>query len=355
MSIRLSSHTSFSAGWTAALLACVFALCPALALAQDTQKAFSLTTSTSMGLLYGQASEYVYNQYLSKDYKNSELDWPFEPLFYAGARLDLDTKLGIFASLDVKQGFAGKTGTMTDSDFLNGDGTRTHFSESDSYTERALLLDLKVGYDFPSVMEPLTIGVYGGFSYMDFKWSARNGYYQYPTTGYEYGWDGNGNFYNGTYTPWSADETKTPIYGVGILYEQAYLIGLVGLRASYKVGEAFTLGASCSIGPIASCYTADNHELRQVDFYSTLSNGFLIEPGLSLEYAVKPGASLRLDVDYRQVSGLKGDLTEVAQGTTSTSSYYNYYAGPDSASTGTGDSGAFISMLDASLSFRLSF
>jgi outer membrane protease len=343
-------------GWISLALILVF---PVLADAQDlpeSQKSFTLSTSTNAGILYGRAFEYVYNQKIATDYKNSELMWPFKPLFYAGAGLSLSSKMGLFANLELRQAFAGKTGTMTDSDFLNGDGVKTHYSESDCYTERAVFIDFKVGYALPYFRGPLKVSAYGGFSYMNFKWSARDGYYQYPTSGSMYSTDSNGNLASyGTYAPWSADATKTPIYGTGIINEQAYLFGLLGVQASYKLDEAFTLGAAFSAAPIARCYTADNHELRMVDFYSQLSGGFMFEPSLSLEYAVKPGAALRLDVSYRQASGLKGDITQVLQGTSSTSSGGSYFAGPDSAGKYKDGSGASISMLDAKLSFSLQF
>ena len=100
----------------------------------------SISTTASSGFLYGSGFEYVYNQQVSTNYKNSELDWPFQFLFYSGEALTLDTSIGVFARLDVKEGLPGKVGTMTDSDFLNGDAaqTRTHYSQSDSYAERAL-------------------------------------------------------------------------------------------------------------------------------------------------------------------------------------------------------------------------
>ncbi len=145
----------------------------------------SFTTGARFGAFYGMANEYVYNQALSANYKNSELDWSLEPMIFTGAALSLDSTVGIFVTLDVRQGFAGKAGEMTDSDFLNGDGQRTHFSQSDSYAERANLLDLKVGWDFYR-QGALRIGAFGAFSYMDFKWSARDGYLQYPTTGNPY-------------------------------------------------------------------------------------------------------------------------------------------------------------------------
>lgn len=319
-------------------------VCASLASAQNAQKAFTISTRSSAGFLYGQAEEFVYYQYASPDYKVSELDWPFKPLFYVGEGIDLSTKIGIFASLNVKEGLSGKTGTMTDSDYLNGDGARTNFSESDCYTERLIIVDAKAGYELP-LASPLKVGVYLGFSYMDFKWSARDGYYQYPS--YQYT--------DGSYPVWTSDETKTPIYGTSLLYETAYLEGCLGLRTSYPLAQGLTIGGFFSFSPVVYCYTEDNHELREINFYSTLENGFSVEPGLSIAYTLKPGASLSLSASYRTVWNLKGDLTEVKQGTSSTSSSYNYYAGPDSTSTSADDSGAAISMLDASLSFRLAY
>jgi outer membrane protease len=338
----------------ASVLSVALAWNPDMAGAEGAPKAFELTTATSFGMLYGMANEFVYNQDVSADYKNSELDWPFAPLAYAGATLSLDTKIGIVASLSLRQGLSGKTGTMTDSDFLNGDGVKTHLSESDCYTERALLLDLNAGYELP-ISGAWRLKAFVGLSYMDFKWSARDGYYQYPGYGSAYTDNGPGSIVPGTLQAWSATETKTPIYGTGILYEQAYVLGLLGLGASYSLGRSFTLGASFSLAPLAYCYTEDNHELRTIDFYSRLSGGVMLEPALSARYLLKQGASLRFDLAYRQVGKLKGDITQVNEGTSSTSSVGNYYAGPDSASTGTGDSGSFISMLDASLSFALAY
>jgi outer membrane protease len=333
----------------------VLFLVPAATQGQGSSPAYTLSTSASMGMLYGSAFEELYNQSVATDYKNSELWWPFQPLFYAGAGLDFRSRLGIFASLDLREGLDGRTGTMTDSDFLNGDGVKTNYSESDCYTERAILLDLKVGYEAPLVPR-LRLGGFVGFSYMDFKWSARDGYYQYPTSGSGYYIDSSGVVQDPKpYTPWSAGETKTPIYGTGILYEQAYLIGSLGVRASYRILDALTLAGSCSVAPLAFCYTEDNHELRTIDFYSTLKGGIMVEPDISAEYAIKPGASLKLALAFRSLFNLKGDITQVDQGTTSTESGYDYYAGPDSSTTGANDSGASISMLDVSLVFRLVF
>jgi len=135
------SRISSSAVCIAMAMACFIAATATEA--EESPKAFTLTTTNEIGVLFGQANEYIYNQYLSTDYKNSELTWPFKPLIYAGAGLNLYMKMGIFAGLDLRQAYSGKTGTQTDSDFMNGDGVRTHYSESDCYTERATFLDLR--------------------------------------------------------------------------------------------------------------------------------------------------------------------------------------------------------------------
>jgi outer membrane protease len=327
------------------VIAALLCLAASPAQADGAAPPITFRTGVRFGAFYGQANEIVYNQALSAGYKNSELVWPLQPMLFSGAALSIDSAPGIFATLDVRQGFAGKVGTMTDSDFLNGDGQRTHFSQSDSYAERANLLDLKVGWDFFR-RGALSIGAFGAFSYMDLKWSARDGYYQYPTSGSPYTMS---PFAPGTYAPWSPGETKTPLYGTGIIYETAYFGGAVGIRARYEFLGGFSVDASFAFTPLLGCSAEDNHVFRQIDFYSTLSGGFMIEPRVAIEYSPLPRATLRLEIGYRYSWGLKGDLTEVNNGSTNVSSGNPYYAGPDSAFTGANDSGASLSVLDASL------
>jgi outer membrane protease len=145
------------------------------------------------------------------------------------------------------------------------------------------------------------------------------------------------------------------MYGTGILYEQAFLIGLFGIRASYDLFDAFSIRADVSFSPLAWCYAEDNHLARSVDFYSKLSGGLMFEPGLSFAYALSEGARLELSAAYRLLYSLLGDLSQVNQGVTSTASDGNYYAGPDSAQTTKHASGASISMLDIGLSLRMVF
>ncbi len=128
---------------TRPLVLCVLTLCSFLfpVVLSAEEPAVTISTDFRTGTFFGMGREFVYNQNpaLPANYKNSELDWPMMPMIFAGGTLSLDTAVGFFATLDVRQGFSGKAGTMTDSDFLNGDGVRTHYSQSDSWAERANL------------------------------------------------------------------------------------------------------------------------------------------------------------------------------------------------------------------------
>jgi outer membrane protease len=310
---------------------------------------FTLSAGPKFGAFYGVANEYVYNQSLSPDYKNSWLVWPLQPMVFSGAALSLESTVGFFATLDVRQGFAGSAGTMTDSDYLNGDGQRTHFSQSDSHAERANLVDFRLGWDFYRG-GAFTIGAFGAFSYMDLKWTAKDGYYQYPTSGAPYS---QSPFVPGTYTPWSASETKTPLYGTGIIYETTYVGGAVGIRTRYAFSSLFAISGSFAFTPILTCYTEDDHVLRQIAFYSTLTGGFMIEPRVAVEYTPDPRALLKFEVGYRYAWNLKGDLTEVNSGASDFSGNPPYVAGPNSSATFSNASGADFMTLDASLSLSI--
>ncbi len=335
------------------VLVAFLALASPSSVADPLTPSISVATGSTTGAFYGLAREYVYDQTLKTDYKVSELDWPFQPLVFAGAAVSFDSAVGLFATLQARQGFSGKAGKMTDSDYLNGDGIRTHFSQSDSYVERANLLDLQAGWSFLA-LGGLRLAAFGSLSYMDFKWSARDGYYQYPTTGSPYVVPSSGAPTPGTFPAWSTSETETPLYGTGIAYEAAYLGAAVGLSTRYMAAGRFSIDASLAFTPLLYCYAEDNHFLRQLDFYSSLSRGFMIEPRVAFRYSLLPSTTLKLDVGYRYAWGLKGSITQISTGASDLSTSYPTIAGPDSAFTAANDSGADLSFLDAGLSLSVS-
>src|SRR5208337_2298533 len=203
--------------------------------------------------------------------------WDLKPLIFTRAALALSTPGGFAASLDVRMGVPGKTGSMADSDWLNhdinGDTAKTNYSLSDCFTERAILLDAQVGWQF-ELANWMTVQPFLGFGFMDFKWTARDGYYQYPTSG--------DPVHGIPYSPdWSPDEPRLPISGTSIIYQQTWFLPSVGVAAKLRFGKDFSGLISCAFSPIVFCNDLDNHEFKQLDFYEYMSGGPLLEPMIS--------------------------------------------------------------------------
>jgi outer membrane protease len=287
-------------------------------------QAIPFSLSTSSGVMLGWVKEFVYDN----SYTLSELDWPLLPAFYVGATLDLGAKSGFLASIDLKLGVPTLVGTMTDSDFLNGDGVKTNFSQSDADMEGALLLSTRAGWGFPFAFldgPTGTVEPFLAFEYIRLSWTAQNGYLQYPPET------------SPPYTPWSPSTPQVPIYGTGIMYIQNYIIPAFGAKASLSFSEAFSLSVSLTFSPYLWCFDKDSHYFRQLDFYATMQNGILAEPELSATYKISGATCVTLDVLYRHISNLIGDETVIATGA--------YTGGQQSATYSNGE-GASLDVVD---------
>jgi len=129
--------------------------------------------------------------------------------------------------------------------------------------------------------------------------------------------------------------------GTGIIYEQTYYIPAVGVDARFRSGD-FGGAISFSVSPFVFCNDVDNHELAGYDYYDTMSNGFLLEQRISLEWQIGR-YRLSLDISYRHIGGLVGDTRQVATG---------IYGGSGPAtSTYQNGAGASFDVLGAFLSF----
>lgn len=280
---------------------------------------YSLELGASAGFLYGVSKELVYTE-PGSDTLLSELDWAMEPLFYWGLRVELRPARarasGFVARLALRSGFAGYAGTMTDTDWMNGDGTKTHFSAHDSYVEQAFLADLRAGWTFP-LGRTLQLLPYAGVGYMHFRWTARDGYLQYA--GYNSG--------TGQYNEWSSSLPKTDLYGTGIGYEQLWFLPYLGAELAWTATERWTLAGSLSAAPWAVCADQDDHYLRGLQFTETTSGGFALEPRLEATLKLSDRTSLSLAGSYRFATGLRGDVTISYIGTNSATSEESDTAG----------------------------
>jgi outer membrane protease len=293
---------------------------------------FTLTTSTSTGVILGVAKEFLY----SGAYMVSELDWPLLPAVYLGAAVNLTTKVGFLASLELLAALPTPSGTMTDSDFLNGDGVKTHYSQSDGNIAGAIVLNAQLGWAIPlraggavSLLAPFL-----AFEYMQFKWTARDGYYQYPPTPLP----------SQPYDPWSPSTTKTPIYGTGIIYTQNYYIPMAGIKGTARLLDNLTMSLSLAFSPYVWCSDVDEHIFTSTDYYGDMRGGWMLEPWLFVTYRITPQATLTLDARYRHIGGLLGEIYKVATGTSGLKSPLNANA-----------AGASFDAVNVSLALSLSF
>ncbi len=263
--------------------------------------ALPVSFSTSSGVMLGGAKEFVYDS----GYTVSELDWPLLPAFYAGITLNLGETAGFLSSVELQVGIPGMAGTMTDSDFLNGDGVKTNYSQSDGDMENAILLTAQAGWGFAFDLPRggvWTLEPFVSFEFMRFEWTAQNGYLQYPPET------------SPPFTPWSPSTPQVPITGTGIIYTQNYVIPAVGLKGTFPLSENLAMAVSFTFSPYLWCWDKDSHLLRQLDFYDNMQGGLLLEPRLSATYRFSSRTALSLDVLYRHVANLVGNDYEVSTG-----------------------------------------
>jgi outer membrane protease len=306
----------------------------------------TLTVRTGTGIMYGTSRELV----LDGSFAVSELDWAIQPVFYVESVLELRALGGLAVSLSVRNGIPAQSGFITDSDWLNYpmNTDKTNFSQHDCYTERAVLVDARAGWEF-SLGDVLAIQPFGAFEFMSYKWTARDGYLQYPP-----GWF-SASPPPPPYPAWSPTWEKIPVYGTGIVYQQTFLIPAAGLRATVRFLPRWEAALSFTASPVAFCFDLDNHVFRGADFYENMANGLLLEPGLSVRLRLSPRAAFSLDASYRSISGLVGDTTEVVTGV----NYPGFPSSPTNPTPGTtytfrDSGGAAYQVWSASLFFDLS-
>jgi outer membrane protease len=258
----------------------------------------TLITSFNTGVILGGAKEFVYNSGLVL----SELDWPLLPAITVGAAVSLTTRVGFLASLEVQTAIPMKTGTMTDTDFLNLDGVPCLFSASDGVLRGAFLLTAQAGWSLPLPPDqPVTlVAPFLQFEYLYLQWDAENGYTQYPpqpplTSP------------PGSFNPVLPSTPKVPITGTGIIYTQNYFIPSFGLKVVYRPLDSLTVDISVAFSPYVWCNDTDQHLFRSDVFYDNPRGGIMIEPRLSAALKISTHVSLAFDALYRHIGGLVGD------------------------------------------------
>ena len=296
----------------------------------------TLSMGTFAGAEYGVAKELVYYSDPSFNYyKVSELDWPLEPMILAGAKFSLETPFGLTSALRVSSGIPSNVGKITDSDFLNFDGQKTHFSEHTATLEHSMSARLDVGWR-TRMNSAFSVAAFGRYIYRTVKWTAHDGYLQYPPSGQS----------SPNYTTWSPSTPKIYLYGLVALYQQIYSIPAVGVRGEYTINDRLSLSGSFAFSPFASVNDIDNHVLRNLIFYDSTSGATYLEPNVSLVFSPSSSFALTLDVSYLSVVSPKNGIVSVEDTTT----------GLTTSMAGSGSTaGITLQTYNATLGVRLAF
>ena len=263
-------------------------------------KDYSFSVSPKVGVIYGQSEEIVYKYPNSRRYE-SELLWDLKPLFYAGLSADFGpsnpfARHGLISSLSFKAGLPLKTGIMVDHDWMNQNNNYlTHYSRHDAIIKHSFLADASLGYSF-RLTSFFSVGVFGEFSFMNFFWSANDGYLQYPES-----------YSSGEYSEWNSSLSEIHLYGKIITYNQNWFILAPGVSLSGQFGRFFSVKGIFNYSPLIYCQDEDNHIKRNTVFNDFLYYGHYFKGGGTLVFSPSPRFDFNLSFSYSLIKNTRGD------------------------------------------------
>jgi outer membrane protease len=273
------------------LFCLLFVFSQKIILAQ-TNLSFSFTSKA--GIFVGATNEYVYEG----DKCISRLDWKdsaIPMLSFSGYM----TLFCAFLELKMISAVPVWNGTMEDYDFLVVDsGNPSLYSKHDAYLDKYFDASVMFGYDLHLLNWQIIPSI--GFVYRNRKWTAANGFLQYPVFGL-----------------WTGKEPKQNVYGPVISYEQAVWFPIITLKVSYMLKERFLFSASGSLYPLVLGDTIDNHLLRSDQFYDTMREGFGGNMNIGFQYKFRGRNQIALEISagYEKIE-LKGNTAMKKTGMT---------------------------------------
>jgi outer membrane protease len=222
---------------------------------------FSFDFATECGGLFSTAREFVL-----KDNNDviSRLDWPIiAPYISVMSKLNIH-KFVIQVSATSAIPPVSACGQMEDFDFLlpNSDSV-SHYSMHDIYLDKYYDVGIKAGGKFSFKRINLDVIPMAGFSFSSRKWSAMNGYVQYPASN----------------QAWTGNEEKRTVSGTVISYEQAVYAPFVAIETRLALSN-FLFGLSAHFSPYFWAYSLDTHFVTNTQYYDTMNGGLAY--GLSL-------------------------------------------------------------------------
>jgi hypothetical protein len=178
-------------------------------------------------------------------------------------------------------------GTMRDYDFLLADTSKvSHYSSHDLYLDKHFQLNAAVGYTFS--LRNFEIALSVGYVFINRKWTAADGFLQYPKAGEE----------------WTGSEAEEKAAGTVIAYEQVIHMPFFTVGIAYKT-DVHKIELTGSLSPFMWCNTLDSHFIRAVQFYDQMQGGIggRFEAAYSFYPALRPESGKTQRIGFRAALG----------------------------------------------------
>lgn len=246
------------------------------------RQAFSVRAS--LGLLNGQAGEYVYD----RGHTLSELLWDLSGLVMGG--LQGSWRIGRHWSVNAGLWTALNRGDgeMTDTDWrLFGFDEWTDYSRSEVEVLTALAFDINIGFRLLT-RRTFSLTAVAGYKQDEWEWTDSAQEFIYSEEGFR---DVRGHF-----------------GGISAIdYEQSFRIPYVGLQADGSAGTRFHWQVYLLGSTLASAEARDHHILRELHFEDSFKELTFIALGIAAGFDLKERLRLSAELHAQHIPESPGD------------------------------------------------
>ncbi|HTO16465.1 MAG TPA: omptin family outer membrane protease [Edaphocola sp.] len=231
-----------------------FLLMKGIFLFADEESILDYSIITFFGIKNGSVNELVYEN----ENQISKLVWDqsMSPQF----GIDINFKIWrFFIKTQQINSIPIKSGYLEDFDYLTSNANEiSHYSKHDSYLDKDFSANAQISFKIKVNKKYYDIYPLIGVTYQNRKWSAQDGFLQYPLI------EGN---------PWTGNEPKQSLTGTVISYEQSLWYPYFGLENIVHINSSLFLGILAFYYPYVSIDSLDSHFLRSKQFYDIMRDG----------------------------------------------------------------------------------
>lgn len=223
-------------------------------LGAEQQSIFGFGLNTYLGIKNGNVQELVFEDKT----QISKLIWNQSISFQVGTDIDLRI-WRFFLKMNLNTSIPIKCGDMEDFDYLTPNTNKiSHYSKHDAYLDKDFYITTYLSFRIHINKKHYSLFPLAGFTYQNRKWSAQNGYLQYPILSGQ---------------PWKGNEPKENLTGTIMSYEQAVWYPFVGIESKILINNKWSFGLIGFYYKYICIDSIDNHFLRLKQFYDIMRDG----------------------------------------------------------------------------------